>query len=125
MLNQLFLDSLQALSGELQTNLIHLITHPTKLSHKMETLSMEILSFKSQVFNIIANLINNTVATLQTINNPYSKLVHELKEEVQIMHTELFRYRLHHILKKKMAKKRRESSLNSSLRQPNEDLSEL
>jgi hypothetical protein len=125
MLNQLFLDSLQALSGELQTNLIHLITHPTKLSHKMETLSMELLSFKSQVFNIIANLINNTAVTLQTINNPYLKLVHELKEEVQLMNTELFRYRLHHILKKKMAKKRRESNLNSSLPQSNEDLSQL
>lgn len=71
MCNQLFLDSFQALAGELEANVVHILTHPTKTSDKLETLSMELLSFKTQVFTIITKLISNSSLNKLVGGNPY------------------------------------------------------
>lgn len=71
MSNQLFLDSFHALAGELEANVVHLLTHPKRTSDKLETLSMELLSFKSQVFTIIAQLISNGSLNKLVGGNPY------------------------------------------------------
>lgn len=57
MLNHLFIDSLNALSSELETNTLHLLTHSRKPSEKVEALAMELTNFKCEVLKNVSKFI--------------------------------------------------------------------
>jgi hypothetical protein len=58
MFTHLFIDSLNALLSELEANSFHIFTnHHAKLSLKIESFTMELLSFKGEVYSNISKLI--------------------------------------------------------------------
>jgi hypothetical protein len=58
MLTHLFIDSFNALLSEFEANAFHIFTnHHAKLSDKIETFTMELLSFKGEVYTNISKLI--------------------------------------------------------------------
>lgn len=125
MRNHLFIDSLNALASGLETKVFHILTRSRKVSDKMETLTMELLDFKCALYQNIAAFVTQYQ---QTNSNQSAQLIAQtlegLKEEITVNSDRLCRYRLHHILKSKADRQRRESMLASSLSlPPNEQLS--
>ena len=57
MFNSLFIDSINAISSELETNIIHLITNRKRSSEKVEGLRLEVLQFKAECYKNILRLI--------------------------------------------------------------------
>ena len=49
----LFIDTLNALASELESNAIHIITHPKKTSEKIDAFTMQLVEFKCSVLSVI------------------------------------------------------------------------
>lgn len=127
MRNHLFIDSLNALASGLETKVFHILTRSRKVSHKMETLTMELLDFKCALYQNLAAFVTQChQADSSQSARLTAQTLEGLKEEITANSDRLCRYRLHQILKNKAERQRRESMLASSMSlAPNEQLSEL
>lgn len=88
---------------------------------------MHLLDFKCSLFENIAKFMANSQDNSSNkIANALAQTLEGLKQEINTTNDRLYRYRLHHILKNKANKKRKESMLASSLSaHHNEELSDL
>ena len=74
---------------------------------------MELTNFKCEVLRNVAKLIKALQAKGSRGEAEMAQTLAELDKEISINNEKLFRYRLHHILKSKAAKRRRQSMLMS------------
>jgi hypothetical protein len=93
----------------------------------METLTMELLDFKCALYDNIAAFVSQCQEAVSVKNwRLTAQTLEGLKAEISANNDRLCRYRLHHILKNKADRQRRESMIASSLSvQQNEQLSDL
>ena len=55
----LFIDTLNALASELESNAIHIITHPKKTSEKIEAFTMQLVEFKCSVLSVLYGFVRD------------------------------------------------------------------
>lgn len=60
-MHPLFIDTLNALSSELESNAIHILTHPKKISEKIESFTMQLVEFKCGVLSLIEKCMRNWI----------------------------------------------------------------
>lgn len=78
-MHPLFIDSLNAISSELESNAIHILTHPKRISEKIESFTMQLVEFKCSVLSLIRNLIRDQL----TASSERKSKVDQIIEEVQ------------------------------------------
>lgn len=127
MRNHLFIDSLNALASGLETKVFHILTRSRKVSDKMETLTMELLDFKCALYQNIAAFVGECREAVSAKSCALvAQTLEGLKEEINANSDRLCRHRLHHILRNKADRQRKESMLASSLSaHPNQHLNDL
>lgn len=88
---------------------------------------MHLLQFKTGIYQNISQFITQSQEAVSNKNTALIvQVIEGLKEEITANNDRLCRYRLHHILKNKADKKRKESMLASSLSvQHDETLTDL
>jgi hypothetical protein len=110
----MFTHILNGITSDLEVKAFKILTHRNRPSDKMETLTMEMLNFKCEVYQSIVKFIRDWQKDSGRGRVESSQILSELEQEISSNHDKLYRYRLHHILKSKAAKRRKQSMLMST-----------